>query len=93
MYSLDQVYPVVDGGPVEERYVFLVWLSNVKARLHQLSAALKDAIPANGRKKPTQAKLAFLLLFCYKHANQGKILKPQFIKTVPSRIRDAESAG
>lgn len=43
---LHQVYPVVDGGPVEKRYVFFVWLPNVKARLHQLSAALEDAVPA-----------------------------------------------
>lgn len=44
--SLDQVYPVVDGSPVEERYVFLVWLPDVEACLHQLSAAFEDAIPA-----------------------------------------------
>lgn len=43
--SLDQIYPVVDGGPVEERYVFLIWLSNVKTRLHQLPATLEDAVP------------------------------------------------
>lgn len=47
LYSLDQVYPVVDGGPVEECYVFFVWLPNVEARLHQLSAALKDAVPGD----------------------------------------------
>lgn len=45
MDSLDQVYPVVDGGPVEERYVFFVWLPNIEARLHQISAALEDAVP------------------------------------------------
>lgn len=42
---LDQVYPVVDRSPVEERYVFFVWLPNIKARLHQLPAALEDAVP------------------------------------------------
>lgn len=43
--SLDQIYPVVDGGPVEECYVFFVWLPNIEARLHQLPAALEDAVP------------------------------------------------
>lgn len=43
--SLDQVYPVVDGSPVEKRYIFLVWLSNIKTSLHQLPAALEDSIP------------------------------------------------
>ena len=43
--SLDQVYPVVDAGPVEECYVFFVWLPNIEARLHQLPAALEDAVP------------------------------------------------
>lgn len=43
--SLDQVYPVVDGGPVEKGYIFFVWLPNVEARLHQLPAALEDAVP------------------------------------------------
>lgn len=45
MDSLDQVYPVVDSGPVEEGYVFFVWLPNIEARLHQLSAALEDTVP------------------------------------------------
>lgn len=67
MYSLDQVYPVVDGGPVEERYVFLVWLPNIEARLHQLSAALEDTIPANIIKKNNLS--AYLPSYCYKHAN------------------------
>lgn len=71
MYSLDQVYPVVDGGPVEERYVFLVWLPNIEARLHQLSAALEDTIPANIIKKKTKKTnlSAYLPSYCYKHAN------------------------
>lgn len=43
--SLDQVYPVVDGGPVKERYVFFVWLPNIETCLHQLPAALEDAVP------------------------------------------------
>lgn len=43
--SLDQVYPVVDGGPVQERYVFFVWLPNIETCLHQLPAALEDAVP------------------------------------------------
>lgn len=43
--SLDQVYPVVDGGPVEERHVLLVGLPDVEARLHQLPAALDDSVP------------------------------------------------
>lgn len=50
MDSLDQVYPVVDGGPVEECYVFFVWLPNIEARLHQLPAALEDAVPEEKRK-------------------------------------------
>lgn len=45
--SLDQVYPVVDGGPVEERHVLLVGLPDVEACLHQLPAALEDSVPAN----------------------------------------------
>ncbi len=48
--SLDQVYPVVDGGPVEECYVFFVWLPNIEARLHQLPAALEDAVPEEERR-------------------------------------------
>lgn len=51
MDSLDQVYPVVDGGPVEERYVFFVWLPNIEARLHQVSAALEDAVPTDERRR------------------------------------------
>lgn len=42
---LDQVYPVVDGGPVEECHVLLVRLPDVEARLHQLPAALEDSVP------------------------------------------------
>lgn len=45
--SLDQVYPVVDGGPVEECNVFFVWLPNIETRLYQLSAALEDAVPGD----------------------------------------------
>lgn len=41
---LDQVYPVVDSGPVEERHILLVRLPDVEARLNQLPAALKDSI-------------------------------------------------
>ena len=61
-HSLDQVYPIVDGGPVEERYVFFVWLPNVEARLHQLPAALEDSVPAAEGKehlKQTQINTGF----------------------------------
>lgn len=36
---------------MEECYVFFVWLPNIEARLHQLPAALEDAVPERERER------------------------------------------
>lgn len=41
---------------MEERYIFFVWLPNIEARLHQVSAALEDAIPKEKSRKRDQTK-------------------------------------
>lgn len=42
---LDQVWAVVDGGPVQESDVLFVWLPDIISCLHQLLTALEDTEP------------------------------------------------
>ena len=49
--SLDQVYPVVDGRPVQKCDVLFVRLTHIVARLNQLSASLEDPVPERARER------------------------------------------